>query len=232
MKTHSLSIQLLHLDKYLICSAMGYIDIDPEKELIERVGILLQEACDISQPKCYFKIYDDITICESSVFVQGTMFNTDRIIAKLMNGSSCIAIFVATAGIEVQQWTHKIKAKDDCLDTFIADTIGSCIAEAAGDAMEPYLEKEVENLLHSNRFIPGYCGWDLEEQQKLFNLLPDNICGISLSEDYLMYPIKSISGIVGIGKTVRNKVYSCDICRKKECYQSRMKRNKELHSKI
>ncbi|MCK7538940.1 MAG: hypothetical protein MZV63_52410 [Marinilabiliales bacterium] len=46
----------------------------------------------------------------------------------------------------------------------------------------------------TNRFSPGYCGWDVAEQHKLFSFFKDNFCGITLTESALMNPVKSVSG--------------------------------------
>jgi cobalamin-dependent methionine synthase I len=69
----------------------------------------------------------------------------------------------------------------------------------------------------TNRYSPGYCDWDITEQKKLFGLLPAVFCGISLTESMLMKPIKSISGIIGIGKEVSFKRYSCNYCKDNHC---------------
>lgn len=227
MKSQPLLFRSLNLDENVVCSAMGYLDVSPSKELLFRVDELLREAESLSNPSCYWVIQDHVAVGADGVMVESTPFQTGRTIAKLLKGSSRIALFVATAGREFQEWTDRIKETEECLDIFIVDTIGSCIAEAAGDAMERYLEKEIGTLSHSNRFSPGYCGWSLREQQSLFAMLPDCVCGISLSEDCLMYPIKSISGMIGIGREVESKVYSCDICRKAGCFQSKLRRRKE-----
>lgn len=224
-------IKELNLDEHLICSTMGYVDVSPSEELLLRVEELLHDAKSVSNPSFYFCIHSDIQIATDEILVNNICFKTGKTIAKLLQGSSQVAVFVATAGYEFQTWASELKKREDCLDIFIADTIGSCIAEATGDAMERHLEKEIEILSHSNRFSPGYCGWDLKEQQKLFALLPKNTCNISLSDNCLMNPMKSISGIIGIGTTVKRKVYSCDICQKKGCYQSKFKRNKEAFSR-
>ena len=110
------------------------------------------------------------------------------------------------------------------LHIFILDVIGSCIAEKAGDKMELLLEKEIADYNHTNRFSPGYCGWDLTEQKKLFALLDGNPCGIKLSESCLMMPIKSISGIIGTGKNVTKKEYGCQFCELETCYKRKYKK--------
>jgi hypothetical protein len=69
----------------------------------------------------------------------------------------------------------------------------------------------------TNRYSPGYCDWDIREQKKLFELLPENFCGISLLDSMLMKPIKSISGFIGIGSNVTFNRYTCNYCKDRNC---------------
>ena len=50
------------------------------------------------------------------------------------------------------------------------------------------------------RFSPGYCGWHITAQRKLFDLLDPDETVISLNESCLMSPLKSISGVLVIGR--------------------------------
>jgi hypothetical protein len=73
------------------------------------------------------------------------------------------------------------------------------------------------NLGISNRFSPGYCNWDVSEQHLLFQLLPENACGISLNDRALMTPIKSVTGVLGIGNGIERKEYKCSFGSKIDC---------------
>ncbi|RPI00292.1 MAG: hypothetical protein EHM64_17280, partial [Ignavibacteriae bacterium] len=53
--------------------------------------------------------------------------------------------------------------------------------------------------------------------KKLFSFLPKRFCGVALTESALMIPIKSISGIIGVGEHVNYKPYFCDECGRKDC---------------
>ena len=109
------------------------------------------------------------------------------------------------------------------MKTFIVDTIGSEIAEKAADSLEIELQKIVQqnDWKITNRYSPGYCDWQVSEQQKLFSLLPEHFCGISLTESSLMIPIKSVSGIIGLGPDVKREEYQCSICDMKDCFRRR-----------
>ena len=97
--------------------------------------------------------------------------------------------------------------------------MGSEIVESAMDSIQFSLEEELKShgLYITNRYSPGYCGWNVADQQKLFTFFPKNFCDIKLSDTSLMYPIKSISGIIGIGKEVKKDNYPCKLCDDKNC---------------
>ncbi|MCI5917442.1 MAG: methionine synthase, partial [Bacteroidales bacterium] len=45
-----------------------------------------------------------------------------------------------------------------------------------------------------------------------------------LTPSSLMVPIKSVSGVVGLGRDVRKLEYSCGLCNFKDCYKRRKKK--------
>ena len=109
---------------------------------------------------------------------------------------------------------------------FIADALGSVIAEKTADRMEEALQESIGKLgwRHTNRFSPGYCEWHVSQQQQLFPLFKGETCGVSLTESSLMVPIKSVSGIIGLGSRVRRLDYTCGLCNLKDCFRRRTKK--------
>ena len=101
----------------------------------------------------------------------------------------------------------------------MVDVVGSEIVEFAVDRIhhDLGLRFEAEGLGVSNRFSPGYCTWDVREQEKLFGWFPPGYCGITLSPSCLMQPTKSVSGVIGIGHRVRTNPYLCNVCSEEMC---------------
>ena len=157
---------------------------------------------------------------------QTQSFSIGKIIARQLRGSEAFALFVATSGTEFEQYQQQLKTKGDMVRIFIADALGSVIAEKCADEMEQLLQLSIDKLQwkHTNRFSPGYCGWHVSQQQRLFPLLGEKEpCGVHLTDSSLMVPIKSVSGIVGVGKNVRRLDYTCGLCDFKNCYKRRLK---------
>jgi cobalamin-dependent methionine synthase I len=148
-----------------------------------------------------------------------------KIIPRQLHGSEAYALFICTSGTEFEAYQQRLKNEGDMVRVFIADALGSVVAERCADVMEESLQESIDKLgwHHTNRFSPGYCGWHVSQQQLLFPLFGGNTCGVLLTDSSLMVPIKSISGIIGIGKKVRKLDYTCGLCDFTQCYKRKLK---------
>ena len=48
-------------------------------------------------------------------------------------------------------------------------------------------------------------------------------CGIRLTDSSLMLPIKSVSGVIGLGEDVRKLEYTCGLCTYDRCYRRKQR---------
>ena len=163
-------------------------------------------------------------------FVQREMpgFSIGKIIERQLKGAEAYALFICTAGQKYEDYMHRLKDEGDMVRVFIADALGSVIAEKTADRMEEVLQESIDKLgwHHTNRFSPGYCGWHVSQQQLLFPMFRGETCGVSLTESSLMVPIKSVSGIIGLGQTVKRLDYTCGLCDFKQCYKRKQRNRK------
>ena len=152
-------------------------------------------------------------------------FHPGPIITNQLKGSEALCWFVATAGLEFESFQHHLTQEGDMLRVYLANEIGSMIAEKTADRMEELLQEQLtpKGLYRTNRYSPGYCGWHVKEQPILFELFRPKAsgfsldttptpCDIHLTESCLMIPIKSVSGVIGIGHNVRKREYTCNLC--------------------
>ncbi len=149
------------------------------------------------------------------------VFEIRKIIYSQLHLLDGAAVFAVSIGSGIDNWSRKFFEEDEPLAGYIADLIGSEIAEALADWLEAKIAAHALELgtKHSNRYSPGYCDWSVAEQHKLFSLLPDNFCGVRLNNSGLMVPQKSISGIVGTGAKMKWREYPCDRCSLETCYK-------------
>ena len=208
---------------------MGYKDGVPDARTVRTTEYLLRESALFLRPQFKYLILDgsiDLDSNKLTLVGQGgpVTFDAGKIICRQLRGAQKFAVFVATVGPGYFQWTDAVKRRDDMFQAYAMDCVGSQIVESVADYMETVLQNEIEpaGFKRTNRFSPGYCGCHVSAQPALFSLFGEaRPCGIELTETCLMLPMKSVSGIIGIGPDVRYLPYTCGICDKKDCYKRR-----------
>lgn len=188
------------------------------KRLIDRY---IEESIRISSPKGAYVLTDSSEARSREEIATPTLvFNSGKIIPKMLKHSENYAFFLLTLGAGPEELARSLMAEGDYLEGYIVDLAASALVDSFADQIQEQIRIRAKNRgwLITNRYSPGYCSWRVEEQQKLFSLFPENCCGISLSESSLMNPVKSISGIIGLGAKVSYQEYTCDICSMKNCH--------------
>ncbi len=220
---YSIEVEQLSFPLSSILQEIGYGQVTPKDEIRLLIETLFNEVRQVVHPSCLFQILNGEIEGEKVILENGATFHVGKILSRLLQGADQFALFTATVGNEFQKYRKEV-AQENLLHDFIIDTIGSCLVEAVGDKMETFLEQETAPKRHTHRFSPGYCGWPLTDQKTLFRLLNGKPCGIILSEECLMLPEKSISGIIGIGTQVNEKAYGCRYCEMDTCYKRKRRK--------
>lgn len=168
-----------------------------------------------------------ISFRKNVLVLENTQFDLGPIIYRDVKEVTQIFVFVCTIGKNIEEKTHKLFLEGDSLTAFILDRIASELVESTADLLEQKIRNDFlkERFNLSNRYSPGYCGWSVSEQKKLFSLLPDKFCGVELTESSLMIPIKSVSGIYGADLNLIRKDYHCEICDNEFCYKRKLKKD-------
>ena len=197
-----------------VYEAMGYHDVLPDEVTQRETLAVVDEVRGWLRPQFCFFVVRELPV-----------FDMGRIIGRQLQGSEAYALFICTSGVAFEAYQQQLKQAGDMVRVFIADSLGSVIAEKTADQMELAVQQGIDKLgwHHTNRFSPGYCGWHVSQQQLLFPLFEGKTCGVTLTDSSLMVPIKSVSGIMGLGGTVRKLEYTCGLCNFEKCYKRKLK---------
>lgn len=212
----SININELTLIRYI-----GYKDQDCPEPVRTSINDILSHCHSYLNIKSGWVVYKklDIKVLVNKIICKEKEFLCGKIISSGLNKSDELILFLLTIGPGIEEWSRKCFMNNKPLHGYIINILGSVIAEASVDILYDYILKEMEKKgLHlTNRYSPGYCGWDVSEQHKLFSFFPKGFCGITLTESALMVPVKSVSGIIGAGCFAKKKVYQCKACPKNDC---------------
>lgn len=221
IKEYSFPFSDLILDHSQIIKSLGYED----EEIPDPFPAYLDEAYEFASGlkdiKGVYRKVEATINRENKTYIQteNIDFKVGKTICTELNGSSAYAFFICTAGATISSVSQKLLHGDDPVLGYVYDVMGSAIAEAVGDKIQEIIKTEAEKKGEkiTNRYSPGYCHWNVEDQHNLFSLFDGKTCGVSLTPSALMHPVKSISGVIGIGKEVKFRDYQCDLCTLENC---------------
>ncbi|HDL03760.1 MAG TPA: hypothetical protein ENH25_06475 [candidate division Zixibacteria bacterium] len=203
--------------------------IPPGAEIPEKISELADLALELFAELCEpAGLIGDLSVSQFREIYSGEGRNEILTpVAKIFPLADHLALFAMTVGEPVGERIAELFDTNEFALASMLDTTASEATELAGIYSEQaYLEDlitagDVSPESFIMRYSPGYCGWHISGQRKLFEYLePENI-GISLTNSYMMRPLKSISGVMLVGPANIHKfdiTYPfCDQCIDKGC---------------
>lgn len=224
----------LPIDRSALVSTLGYTTAAlPEAfaEMLERSLAEARRQCALRAGYRLVGLSRDPGLPD--VLVAGkSLFHPRPIVAGALASASHAAAFACTLGPAYEAWTAAAFRDGDPALGYIADAVGSAVAEALAAWLHAAIKRDLaaRGWTTTNRYSPGYCGWSVAEQHQLFGLLPPRFCGISLNDSALMQPVKSVSGLIGAGPKAVFADYQCGTCDNRPCPQ-RLRRTKEADAR-
>ncbi|HSN69288.1 MAG TPA: vitamin B12 dependent-methionine synthase activation domain-containing protein [Thermoanaerobaculia bacterium] len=120
---------------------------------------------------------------------------------KIYARASALALFVATLGDKLERELSTLFREGDSALAVVLDAYASSMMNRAVDALVKRFEFEFfDDRLRVLPYSPGYCGWHLTGQRALFGTLEFDNAGVTLGENCLMIPLKSVSGVLVAGE--------------------------------
>jgi hypothetical protein len=142
-----------------------------------------------------------------------------------------LSLFAITMGNLVSQGISELFSNNDYALASILNTVASCAAEKSVELLEKRItQKLIQKQLTTTSsmvlsYSPGYCGWHISAQKKLFLFLHPEKIGIFLNESCLMTPLKSVTGIlINCEKNIHdfdNRFSFCYNCKAQTCITRR-----------
>jgi len=148
-------------------------------------------------------------------------------VAEIFPHAEHLAVFAVTLGAPVGVALDRCFAAGDLALAYMLDALAS----VAADEVAEMAERRFADTLRARgwttpdgvalRYSPGYCGWDVSGQKKLFAYLQPAAIGLTLTESCLMQPLKSVSGVLIAGPRAIHRfrpTYDfCDRCEDRTC---------------
>ncbi len=220
----------LALSRRRIARVLGYRNEVPEY-VAEAIDAVCADLRHTSRPVGGFRLLD-VSCMAAGLSCEGQFFATGPEISAPLMQAERVAVFVGTVGEGYEQLHRRYTDEDEPLLIYTLDAVGSELAERVADRIEKIVgaQAKADGFSISNRYSPGYCGWKVAEQHALFSLLPKDFCGITLSPSAMMRPIKSVSGVIGLGMNIKHNAYRCDLCDMRETCRGRSRPKRSVQA--
>lgn len=194
----------------------------PAPPMAERIAKVVADAQLCLRPCGAYAVYPVSSRTAHSLKLGDTTISGN--IGEYLKDADRVAVFTVTVGEEISLLAESAAKSGDAFSALVLDAVGSWAAEAAADVLMQSVRRHLrdeEDL--TLRYSPGYCGMEISQQSKLFQLMPEEAVGVSLMPSMLMHPLKSISGLVGLAprEAVSSYRSPCDLCPRTGCPMQR-----------
>ena len=200
-------------------------NLPEERELTARARGTLGEALRLfsvlAEPRA---VLDDVTAADFATGLNGAGA-AGSVVARVYPRADALALFAATVGEPVCLEIRRLFGQGEVALGYMLDTVASAAAERLADLtaarFRDTLAPRGSGPLRVLSYSPGYCGWPTTGQGPLFEKLRPGEIGISLNDSFLMWPLKSVSGVLVAGPLAAHMFDAdfpfCDDCATRAC---------------
>jgi len=233
----ALDFRVLHFERVEPDLQLVYklAHIQPERPAharwVAQVAQLVEELRPLARPRAIFRIDPVVTLeAHRIVLASGAVF--EGALGAFLKHATMIATFVVTIGSAVERLSRGWLRSGKVMQGAIADAIASQYVDAAGELLCDAVRRwaQARGCDTTPAYSPGYCGMTVRQQIPLFASLPAQRINVHRTPSCLMLPVKSISGLIGIGPAdkVNPDGYACEACTHPDCVQRRAPCHPEL----
>ncbi len=191
---------------------MVRLRFNPAREGFENLSELAALAQELIQPRGIFEVSNVGRMEGRTIDVEGVTF-LSPILRENLGKSNKVFPYIITVGAELER---AAAAQNDLLRQYYLEEIANIALEQAADWFAKYLAERYGMTDLSNMSPGSLEDWPITEQAKLFSIFGDTekLIGVRLTENMLMIPRKSVSGILfpsGEG------FVACQLCEREKC---------------
>ena len=209
----------LALERQQVLRRQGIREYFPTRPGISDVinGLLLDiEANHLLEPAFVYEVYPITGIDQHYLSLAGNIGLNSPLLSSVLSPTDELAIVVGTIGANLERQVKHLLDGSEPLRGLLLDGIGN----AAIDSLVGEVCRVIAGIARlrgyraSSPFSPGMPGFPITEQWPLFQLVPAEEIGVSLTTTGTMFPLKSISMVIGMGQqvTVWTRAEFCAHC--------------------
>lgn len=224
----------LEVDPQEVLRLQGYrrpSDV-PTPEVLEILHAGVAAARQVFQPRWVYREHPVESVDAAGCRLRGGSELLIQEIPERWGPITTLGLVVCTIGEAIEERIERLFAEREFPLAYMLDSLASVAAEALAEGFHRQLceDRLAQSLKVTPRESPGYPHWPIEEQLKVFALLPAESIGVRVNEYCIMTPRKSISFAVGVGPEAKmgSSASPCRSCDMRGCAYRRAPRRQPL----
>jgi hypothetical protein len=144
----------------------------------------------------------------------GTHYLTGKLISQHLARAQEILVICCTIGGELEDHVGSVFKIDPGLAVAL-DGVASAAVETLAIHVCNHFANQVKNagLTTTLPLNPGMIGWPVDQGQlQIFSLLDCDEIQVSITDSWMMVPMKSLTMVLGIGENLTTKETPCEYC--------------------
>ena len=201
---------------------LGYKGQSIDASLDELIESCRNEVRNLSDTKYLYEYFNIEHINEGVKVDNSDIIFKGNDIKKHLENCRSIAIIAVTAGVNIEKHI-KLTEKTNLTKALIMDACTTTLVEEICDEIEEAIgiEAKSKELNITGRYSPGYGDLPLDAQRDVINLVNcDKRIGVNLSAHNILFPRKSVTAIIGVGKGLVKETEKEEKCLKCNKYAS------------
>ncbi len=202
----------------------------PNERLVGLNQGFLKEVIAAAKPAAIYDVFRVDRVTGDRIYLGPEDYFESKVLTNFMGENVReLALCAYTVGKEIDDLIADRNRDGSGYDSFLLDGVANAVLGSVGR----YVISKVTDYAREQGFdasthmSPGQADWGIEEQKTVFKLLPADKIGIELNDKNLMFPLKSTTMAIGIGKGVTKpeEGSACDYCRlKTSCPQRKVRK--------
>ena len=200
---------------------LGYTGQDVDADLDARLGETMALAERELKPRGVWRVFEVERVAGSGAYrLAGSVLELDGETARgFLHDARQVAVLACTLGLQSERRLRALAASDP-LGQVLYDAVCTAFVELFLDGLQEEVERWglEQDLQLGTRFSPGYGDLPLELQPLVLDVLnAERRIGLSVTSDFLLVPMKSVTAFVGLFEgsatdAARQALYGCPTC--------------------
>lgn len=217
--THDFTLTF-DLDEYVSLRGEQFARLLARAAVREEVESVFAQVGDVVRPAACWDVFPIEGLVHDRVRLAGGATLGGGPVVEVVCGAEALALAVVTVGPAVDERIRQLNAERQRFQAFVLDELASWAVDQVRQQLYAQMSAafQARGWRTSTFLSPGESAWSVREQRVLFKLLDAGRIGVSLSDSYLMTPLKSLSLMCGAGSQPLGVegLTNCDFCSIKE----------------